>query len=237
MSMQQLSAGGSPQERISRFVSDLAPDMRQDAHLACRRYVQASQLEAAGMLARGEALAQLKELLPHGAWLPALQALGIDDRTAQSYVRGYLTLRDDPANARRVADLALTFRAWALLTASSTPVELRQRVLAGDLPATEDAIRAALGKPVRRPAKPQGPSADPGTPYEALDAIRERFGYGRTVTAELIVRIVDQADLPRAKDILADLAEYPAEDVPALRDALATLANTLLDVIEEAGGG
>lgn len=134
----------SRRAQLESFLANIPPQDRYDVGLAFDRYSRASQVEADSMLVRGEALASLKDRLPHGRWLPCLEALGIDARTAQYYVQGYEACRDDPANAQRVARLGLTFRAWIALTATSTPPDVRERVLAGEIAATEVAIRTAI---------------------------------------------------------------------------------------------
>lgn len=109
-----------------------------------QQYSQASQHEVSAIFARGHALCELKGLLKRGTWEQFLrEQLGINERTAQQYMRTFREIGRDPDKAQRAALLSISGRALDALAAENTPESVREEVLDGRLRPTEEDIKKA----------------------------------------------------------------------------------------------
>jgi hypothetical protein len=138
----------------------------------------------------GAELEAIHDIIPPGyfeAWVEGEFGWGI--RTAQRYIAVHRRLGDYPQELVQ----ELPVHVAHLLAAPSTPDEVVEGVVGGDIPATEEAIREAMAKPKRKPAS--GPSAL----EVALAGIASAVEAGKTPTVSQIKSHVEH-----------DISLYPA---------------------------
>jgi hypothetical protein len=151
-------------------LNTLRIDIAEGARGLMQRYSERRQVTVQSYLEGGALLVQLKELLPYGAWLPALVALQLPERTAQEQMAGARRLYDKSAS---LADLGAGVHVVQLLGRKSIPDEVVVRVLEGEIEPTEEAIKEAVtearseGGGAPRPRR----GAAPRIPAESLDPI------------------------------------------------------------------
>jgi len=128
-------------------------------------------MEAQGVLDRGRALCALQEDVPKGQWERVLEELCLCSiRTAQYYMSAWRQLGEE---TQRVAPLGLSSRALYLLASPSTPEDVREAVLSGQIEPSEEAIKAARGSEPSSAGHGRQPEREElSSTQKAADALR-----------------------------------------------------------------
>ncbi|MDQ6834487.1 MAG: DUF3102 domain-containing protein [Chloroflexota bacterium] len=185
----------------------------------------------------GQQLLAAKARLPHGQWLPWLRAeFALSERSAQSFMRVAERFGDKSA---AIADLAPAV--IALLAMPITPDTVVAGVLAGEIPPTAAAIRAARRAAIPQPRRPGELPAE-GIGEKARRVFAANRGQ-RRIAGYVERLLVALDDLYRfdwdAVEELADAcgATWTADVLPERRERLGVAASDLLALAEMLGYG
>jgi hypothetical protein len=222
-----------------------------DAKLQARIYAKAQEAKnhlGRGAIAAGKALAEAREMIPHGQWLPWLAAeFGASESTARRCLQVFERFG---ANPSRVTDL--TSGVLYMLAAPSTPEAAVEAVLEQKA-AGEPITPATVKEVVRRKKQPEEqPTAPVHSPQEAsagavdLPMLHQKLASLATLSADLdkmrktarsLLRLYARdedlelaaAGLPGLVEQLDDAATYlarqlwPSGECPACHGARATI--------------
>lgn len=147
-------------------VAPAATGELSDLATTVRRHLGAA---VSNMVVVGQALRRGKELLPHGQFGAWLEEIGLDQRTAQRMMTAAIRFAHRPDTVTHLPT-GLVYE----LAAPSTPEEVVEAVIARQLPATLDAVRAAKQQcSGRRPRQTRQPRAAAVQLLELGDALLE----------------------------------------------------------------
>lgn len=174
--------------------SALPVETALELRMSAERVRMRLKRSAEDIIAIGQELTEAKERLPHGQFLPWIAVeFEMTDRTALNFMR---VAERFGSKSEIISDLPVT--AIYALAAPSTPEPVVQKVIAGEIPATADAIRAA--KEAERQAK------------EAKEQTRQ-------LELELAVRDRERQDAQRRIANLTQAIDEMDTQMRALRDA------------------
>lgn len=171
--------------------SQLAPDVRRDVEAASRRLHELEHQTAANVIEMGQHLIEVKSQLPHGSFLPWLEAeFGWSVRTAQNFMRVAETFGD---KSETVAHLSVNV--LYALSAPSTPEPVRISFIeraAAQQPVQVVEVRQAIAEHnqsqeqedvtvEKRPRRTWGePSETPSIETIMRDMTARRFDFARS---------------------------------------------------------